>query len=878
MDSISSLVGLVDFGRFASQWVSVLVEATLKGLVVLAIAGLVTTAMRSASAAARHAVWALALGSILALPLFSALLPNWELGIFPAIEVEGSSAVVAPAQTSTADGSVVQAVNVLPAGTGLSPDVSATAVSPATRSVLSPVIAPRVAAIETASTLGVFAVPIAIVWGLGALLVLGMLLTGLMRTSFIANRALPVLESEWVRMSDRLRRRLGIRRPVVLLRNEAATTPATWGVFNPIVLLPAVSDGWSLERRRDVLVHELAHVKRLDFLTQIIGRYACAVFWFNPFMWLAARQMRVERERACDDEVLRAGTKPSEYAGHLLEIARSVKSFSAASFSSVAMAQRSQLSGRLLAILEDGRHRGPLSRGGTVIAFTIAFMFFVPLASMTTITAQMPQEAVAVDGVVAPDVANVANGTSVISQSVPVDEPTPTPMSRPVLAGESQKLQWASAPGCYEADRDSESRGINENSSNDRRTSRFWDGDCEGEVRIRGEVQFTPDYTGIRSVSRDGHFSIEIDMDGDSRRVELRADGRGLQRRWFVNGSESTYGSEAEEWLPRALQDFFRHSSFDIDGRVRFILTNGGVPGLLAQAEQSHGEYLARRFYVAAIETREIDPDQVAAILRRAMRTVTSDFEMARLLRAIHGDDLRDENLRRTYIQASNTIGSDFEKARVLRALLEQEGLQTDVVQMLLESAHDIGSDFELARLLTAIGTRYLDDPTARDSYLSATRSIASDFELQRVLASLLEAENLSTENLRLLLMSGRSIQSDFESARLLMNVAGKFVVEESLRRLFFESVDGIGSDFERQRVLTTLVNRDDISNDVVSDAIRSASAIGGDFAKATVLKAIADKYRSDTTLRSQLEAAAETISSDHEYGRVMSAIRGRRS
>jgi len=89
------------------------------------------------------------------------------------------------------------------------------------------------------------------------------------------------------------------------------------------VLLPKESDEWSTECRWIVMAHELTHVKRRDCLMQALAQLACAVYWFNPLVWFAAWRLRVERELACDDHVLEAGAKASDYASHLVEIANS---------------------------------------------------------------------------------------------------------------------------------------------------------------------------------------------------------------------------------------------------------------------------------------------------------------------------------------------------------------------------------------------------------------------------------------------------------------------------------------------------------------------------------------------------------------------------
>ncbi len=154
------------------------------------------------------------------------------------------------------------------------------------------------------------------------------------------NRVTALVQDEgWLGLVDELSLELGLTRHIRLLQAKGPAMPMTWGIRRPAILLPAEADEWTAERRRDVLLHELAHVKRHDFLIQLIARIACAVYWFHPLVWLAATRLREERERACDDHVLRAGATPSAYATHLLDIARGLRAARATSLASVAMAR-----------------------------------------------------------------------------------------------------------------------------------------------------------------------------------------------------------------------------------------------------------------------------------------------------------------------------------------------------------------------------------------------------------------------------------------------------------------------------------------------------------------------------------------------------------
>jgi hypothetical protein len=134
------------------------------------------------------------------------------------------------------------------------------------------------------------------------------------------------------------------------LRREAS--PHVAGLFSSVVMMPPSAASWTADARQAALVHELTHIKRSDRRTQAIAQLACAIYWFNPLVWYAAAGLARERERACDDEVLRFGAKPSAYATLLLDLARKPASMWTPS-TALSMARPSAIEGRLLLILAD---------------------------------------------------------------------------------------------------------------------------------------------------------------------------------------------------------------------------------------------------------------------------------------------------------------------------------------------------------------------------------------------------------------------------------------------------------------------------------------------------------------------------------------------
>ena len=309
---------------------------------ILACAGLVALAMRRRAAATRHLVWCLGLAGALAVLPLALALPRWEMSVLEA--PARAEPAIASSPVRRCNRPRGRPVMEIAGGPRASPWRSRQACRRASRTRTE---TPRVAW------------PL-LVWAAGTLAVLAWGVTGWASTWWMGRTAERITDPTWVEAAREAAERLGIRRRVTLLRGGPAAMPVTWGVLRPTLLLPEEADEWPDERRRAVLLHELAHVRRRDCLTHWLGLTACAAYWFNPLAWWAASRLRAEREQACDDLVLEAGERPSDYAAQLLGVARSLRAARTLAPAAMAMARPSGLETRLLAILDARRNRrGP---------------------------------------------------------------------------------------------------------------------------------------------------------------------------------------------------------------------------------------------------------------------------------------------------------------------------------------------------------------------------------------------------------------------------------------------------------------------------------------------------------------------------------------
>jgi beta-lactamase regulating signal transducer with metallopeptidase domain len=336
-------------------------DIVIKASALLAAAGLVDAVLsRRGSAAARSLVWSLTMAALLVLPIASYALPHWLVRI-----------PVARANVAAAGSVGVQAPEG-PAPSEATPSFQAGAITqPAAPDLSEAPLAALTIALASLSA----------VYAAGVLI----LLVRLGREPFVLRRltrtSREIGDPAWLRLFDEAARQSQVGRPVRLLQSTSELMPMTYGTRRPTVVLPASADAWTDDRRRAVLLHELAHVARRDCFIQKLTSLACALYWPHPGVWWAARRLRTERELACDDLVLAAGAGAREYAGHLLDLARSLGAVPAPA-TALGMARARQLETRLLAVLDAARNRAVLHRGGLAVAIAAATAVLLPMAAL----------------------------------------------------------------------------------------------------------------------------------------------------------------------------------------------------------------------------------------------------------------------------------------------------------------------------------------------------------------------------------------------------------------------------------------------------------------------------------------------------------------
>jgi bla regulator protein blaR1 len=307
----------------------------LKSTLILAVGLLLLKFSRSVRASLRHLALACTFAVVLVLPVATLLAPPLRL------EVPDSRVVSTELVAATAE-------------------------------VVAATVGPNVASSKPANSTQQFTVSIGAilfsVWTLGAALVLFKLASSLWKLRTVRRSAIPSLEVNQI--VQELSQQAGVRHSIEVLLHDGIDVPMTYGFVRPVILLPIDAGTWNETELHQVFVHELEHIKRFDWSVQVMARVACAVYWFQPLVWMAWRKLCLEAEKSCDDAVL-VRSDQADYAEHLLSLARRLSNTLASPV--LSMANRSDLSRRVSSILDTGQVRGRAGSAWIVVALVLSF-------------------------------------------------------------------------------------------------------------------------------------------------------------------------------------------------------------------------------------------------------------------------------------------------------------------------------------------------------------------------------------------------------------------------------------------------------------------------------------------------------------------------
>jgi TonB family protein len=327
---------------------SPLLDLAIRSSALLALGLLFDFALRSSAAALRHFVLAASLFAAIAVIPLSVVVPAWEVVLI----ATPSAASSAPARVTTAAAVVgTAAPSATPAPTPARPP-----------------------------SLG-------LVWFAGFAVAASSLLAGIHRLTQTARRGRRADRVAWNEMAREIAASYGIRRDVQLRETGAPDLLATWGLLRPCVLQPSHARGWSSDRMRIVLCHELAHIRRHDWFVQMAAEAVRTLLWFHPLVWMICTRLRRAGEQACDDAVLGRGIAASDYAAHLLDLARKCRRPASRWVSAMPMAHPSTLERRIVAMLNPRLNRQTLSHRAAAAAAMVLLAVTLPVAALRAVQA-----------------------------------------------------------------------------------------------------------------------------------------------------------------------------------------------------------------------------------------------------------------------------------------------------------------------------------------------------------------------------------------------------------------------------------------------------------------------------------------------------------
>ncbi len=723
-----------------------------------------------------------------------------------------------------------------------------------------------------------------LIWILGVGVLSLRLMTGWLWVQRLRTHGVVRAGDFWQKMAARLARQLHIARTISLLESTLVEVPTVVGWIKPVVLLPTSAlAGLTPRQLEAILAHELAHIRRHDYLVNLLQTLVETLLFYHPAVWWLSSRIRTERENCCDDLAVSLCGDPVTYASALadLESLRGGTSLAMAATGG-SLVQRVR---RLLGAPASHAGRGPAWLAGSAAIVLICGMA-VGADGLRQRQASTPSQRPAT---------TEGNRKAVPSQaSTPelVDRAREAMLQDLDEARQRQDLQAAAdALGAQEARaailaeqmRSSADAALAEQSTALSEQSRT--------LATLASTMPTATLTGQEAATLARAEAVRGQADALHAQAATLATtplapmepalAMTIASQTAIQDQQERHESSGNwvwsnngEKLAVSYSGTFDFTDDDTDVRQ---LSPGGYLKISDQAwlgrhtieiRERDGS-LDRRYYVNGSE-RPFEPegrqwlhDHLPKFVRNTGIGATG--RVARLLKSGGPSAVMAEITR---------IDGSYVKRIYFSELFKQASLTGEQYRQAMQTAsREVRSDYELATLLISLVDRLPADDASRAAYFNAAAGISSDYELRRVYSTMLKRGPVNQAMLSGILEHSSTIESDYELSELLRQIVQQQPLDAQTAPAFFKAVSTVQSDYERHRILTASLRTAPVDPSTLAEALTRAADMTSDYEAATFLLDVLKTNGVEGPARAPFFKVVDRIGSSYERGRVLQAV-----
>ncbi len=718
-------------------------------------------------------------------------------------------------------------------------------------------------------------------WICGVVILSLRLVSGWLWVQRMKSHGTSPIEDGWDVIAARLSRRLHVGRTVRLLRSTLVEVPTVIGWLKPVILLPASAlSGLNPHQLEAILAHELAHIRRHDYLVNLLQAVVETLLFYHPAVWWLSRRIRAERENCCDDLAVSLCGDPFTYAQALADL----EGLRGPTRRFVMAANGGSLVQRVRRLLGAPSHAGR-APGWLAGSASVLVLLGMAVGTVGTDAFQTAQSAAASTPPASSQQPERQTAAATAQQLRDEAQAMTAASRRMAHEAEMVRKAAAAAKALQDATRQATTpllagQTLEARASSLNETARRMAADADSKFAAATAYDL---FVATLPALSDAHRAMvaldgariattplhDRSLAGVSARAASQTHGTFS---WSNNGQKLEVRYDGEVEFTDDDMDVKRLSpggSLRIrDGGMMTSLVGGRTVEFTADAAGN----ITRRFWTGSSE-RPFDPEGrkwLSSVLPRFIRQtgIGASARVARILKAKGPAGVLAE---------ISLIEGSWGKRKYFGELLKTGSLDAATVrQLLAQAGSEMDSDFELASLLIDNADKLLADDASRQAYFDASRSIDSDFEMRRVFSGVVKHGPLPPGLLASLLATSRNIDSDFEEASLLIDVAKLQPLDNTTRPAFFSALDTVQSDFEHRRVLSQLGTRADLPQETVAAMLTSGASVSSDFEAASFLVQIAKQQPIEASLRAPFFRAVDSIDSSFERGRVLKAVASR--